>query len=283
MEKRFTMDRRLALGIGLSALLPASPAMAGEGIASPWTDFREARIRLIALRPKTGASRMEAGLEIRLAPEYKTYWRNAGDSGVPPVFDFSASTGIGKPEVAFPFPTMFDDGAGGKAWGYKQAVILPISVPVEKPDFTLVLKLDFAVCGTVCIPLHAELRLDPQRAQPFAETKALMQARALVPRPVAADAPPLLIARLAPAEPPHWRIRVPFEGDPSTFRAFPETGGFLEMKSVSADGPGFISLVITGQAAPGSGGKFGPVRVTYGEAGKSFERVIDLDGAPVAP
>jgi hypothetical protein len=40
--------------------------------------------------------------------------------------------------------------------------------------------------------------------------------------------------------------------------------------------------VLKGETAAGSGGRFGPVRLTYGENGKAFERMIDLDGAAQA-
>ena len=35
-----------------------------------------------------------AGVEIKLKPGWKTYWRYPGDSGVPPVLDFSESQNV---------------------------------------------------------------------------------------------------------------------------------------------------------------------------------------------
>ena len=152
------MKRCILTLFGLFGLM--IPAWAQEVVASPWLDFREARVRLLATRLPPKVTGVIAGLEIRLAPGFKTYWRTAGDSGVPPMFDFSASSGVQEIAIHFPFPTVFDDGAGGKAWGYKEGVVFPIQAKRETPDYRIKLKLDFAVCGTMCIPLSGELALD---------------------------------------------------------------------------------------------------------------------------
>lgn len=279
------MKRFLLPALALIVPCLVAPAAAETVVASPWLDFREAKVRLLAGRPVSGAKPVVAGLEIRLTEGFKTYWRTAGDSGVPPVFDFSKSAGLGAIEVAFPFPTIFDDGAGGKAWGYKHAVILPISAKATGGDVLLALKLDFAVCGTMCIPLAGELQLAPASAEPVsaAEAEALARAAGTLPVPVAAEAAPRPVIRRAGAGETKWTVRLPFSGDAAQFRAFPEAKGFLEASDFAPAEAGFIRFTITGQAAPGAGGRFGPVRLTYGIPGAAFERTIDLDGAPVAP
>lgn len=259
----------------------AIPAVAEEIVASPWLDFREARVRLLAVVSKPDAP-MRGAVEIRLANGYKTYWRTAGDSGVPPLFDFTKSTGLGPADVGFPFPSVFDDGAGGKAWGYKHEVLFPLTFPRRSGSPGIALKLDFAVCGTMCIPLSGEITLDPAKGThlPEAEALAFEKAVALLPRKLAGSAEPaVVIHRLSPLDPPQWTLRLADKGDVSTFNAFPEANGFLEMTKAEQDSEGFIRITLSGQAAPGSGGKFGPVRLTYGRPGTAFERTIDLDGA----
>lgn len=278
------MKRLLLTVFFLLASRLIAPAAAETVVASPWLDFREAKARLLAVRPVTGKP-VVAGLEIRLSEGFKTYWRTAGDSGVPPVFDFSKSAGLEAIEVAFPFPMIFDDGAGGKAWGYKPAVILPITAKHTGGAARFALKLDFAVCGTMCIPLSGDLTLDPASAIPVpaTEAEALAKATRLLPVAVAAEAAPRpVIQRLKPGE-AQWSVRLPFTGDAAAFSAFPEAKGFLEASDFAAAGDGFIRFTISGQAAPGTGGQFGPVLLTYGMPGAAYERMIDLDGAPVAP
>ncbi|HZD25518.1 MAG TPA: protein-disulfide reductase DsbD domain-containing protein, partial [Alphaproteobacteria bacterium] len=75
----------------LAGLLAAVPASAGPAV-SPWDGGPEGEVRLLAARSAAGgAATLRFGLEFRLAPGWKTYWRNPGESGAPPQFDWSGS------------------------------------------------------------------------------------------------------------------------------------------------------------------------------------------------
>ncbi len=127
-----------------------------------------------------------AGVEIRLKEGWKTYWRYPGDSGVPPVLDFSKSQNVKAVTVRYPAPTRFPDGGGGNSIGYKGAVILPLHVvpqDASKP-VTLNLKLDYAVCEKLCVPAEAKLELMLTGAE-TANEAALNAAEARVPKPAA--------------------------------------------------------------------------------------------------
>src|SRR2546429_8793312 len=84
----------LMLGANLVVLVAIGPALAAD--ASPWDGSDRAAVRLIAgaARTEGGATVYRAGVEIRLAPGWKTYWRYPGDSGIPPRFDFSKSRNV---------------------------------------------------------------------------------------------------------------------------------------------------------------------------------------------
>jgi suppressor for copper-sensitivity B len=57
----------------------------GFAAATGWVGDNHATARLITATEATGsASAIEAGLEIRLAPGWHTYWRAPGDAGIPP-------------------------------------------------------------------------------------------------------------------------------------------------------------------------------------------------------
>ncbi|MCA1951791.1 MAG: hypothetical protein LDL22_02025 [Hyphomicrobiales bacterium] len=265
------------------ASLAAPCAAAGEAIVSPWTDFREAKVRLVAATPIRPGAPLSAGLEIRLAEGFKTYWRSPGDSGVPPTFDFSRSSGLEAVTVRFPMPETFDDGAGGRAWGYKSSVVLPIEAQVTALPARLDLKLDFAVCGTMCIPLSGELRLEAATAGPAeaASAAALAFWRGRVPEPASALSPPLAATRL-PGDPPRYRILLPFPGDAAELAVFAEANGFLETLTIAPAGTGLAEITLRGEPMPGTG-RLGPVRLTYGDRHRAFERVIDLDGLAALP
>lgn len=104
---------------------------------------------------------LRAGIEIRLDPGWKTYWRYPGDTGVPPTFQFAGSQNVKSTTVEWPAPEQFSDGAGGHSIGYLGDVVLPLKVvpaDASRPSI-LYLKLDFAVCGSLCVPAHATLEL----------------------------------------------------------------------------------------------------------------------------
>jgi len=127
-----------------------------------------------------------AGVEIKLKDGWKTYWRYPGDSGVPPLLDFSKSQNLKAVVVRYPAPTLFSDGAGGNSIGYKGTVILPLHVVAQdasKP-VTLNLKLDYAVCEKLCVPAEAKLELLLTGAE-TANEAALDAAEARVPKAVA--------------------------------------------------------------------------------------------------
>src|SRR5262249_38085451 len=107
-----------------------------------------------------------------------------GDSGVPPVLDFSKSQNVKAVTVLYPAPQRFPDGAGGSSIGYKGDVILPLHVVAQdsaKPTM-LRLKLDYAVCEKLCVPAEAKLELDLTGTTGANET-TLGAAEARVPKP----------------------------------------------------------------------------------------------------
>ena len=103
---------------------------------------------------------LRAGIEIRLEPGWQTYWRDPGDSGAPPRFDFSASENVKSVSVLWPAPQRFPDSAGGNSIGYVNHVILPLHVvPTDDTKQTaLRLKLDYDICSNICIPIEANLK-----------------------------------------------------------------------------------------------------------------------------
>ena len=154
--------------------------------ASDWDVQSHAASRLIAgATIKTGdAAFLRAGVELKLDPGWKTYWRDPGDSGVPPSLDFSGSTNVKSVTVLWPAPERFPDGAGGNSIGYTGRVILPLRVAPENAgkQSSLQLKLGYAVCGTLCVPVESNLKL--ALSGDGAEESTLEKAEVRVPRRV---------------------------------------------------------------------------------------------------
>ena len=177
------MNRILSLLAVVAALL-SGPVHAQEAATSPWSKTDHASLRLIA--GATAASgKQRVGVEIVMAPGYKTYWRSPGDFGVPPVFDWSGSTNIGGLDVRWPAPERFQD-AGGYSIGYVGEVVIPVSVQPVDPSkpVMLVLKLDYAVCEKICIPVKGEARLWLEPGVTSVTSPRLESFEARVPLPV---------------------------------------------------------------------------------------------------
>jgi DsbC/DsbD-like thiol-disulfide interchange protein len=184
MKMRCRLARILPL-LGVAWLVAAgSPACASD--ASPWDEDIRSAARLIAARTITRADNpvYRAGIEIKLKPGWKTYWRYPGDSGVPPSFDFSSSDNVKSVAVLYPAPVRFDDGAGGQSIGYKDRVILPLHIVPKDGGrpVTLRMKLDYAACEKLCVPAKAAAEL-VLGGRASSNDAIVADAEARVPRP----------------------------------------------------------------------------------------------------
>ncbi len=175
--------------VTLALCLPGVlPARAQD--ASAWDAEAHAAARLIAgaMVKTPDAAFLRAGIEIRLAPQWHTYWRDPGDSGAPPTFDFAGSENVKSVTVLWPAPERFPDGAGGHSAGYLGHVILPLRItPADAARASsLHLKLDYAICKNLCVPVEA--KLDLKLTGNGAEEATLERAELHVPRRVALGA-----------------------------------------------------------------------------------------------
>jgi DsbC/DsbD-like thiol-disulfide interchange protein len=161
-----------------------APAWAAD--ASAWGLDSRSAVRLIAGTNPSGAAKLRAGIEIKLQPGWKTYWRYPGDSGVPPRFDFAGSENLGRAKVRYPAPHLFTDETGSSL-GYEDNVILPVEVSPRQPGkpVRLRLKLDYAVCEKLCIPAEGRAELTFGTGD-SAFDAALAASEARVPQPAAA-------------------------------------------------------------------------------------------------
>jgi DsbC/DsbD-like thiol-disulfide interchange protein len=179
------------------ALLTGAVMPAFAAGSSQWdTDSRSA-VRLVAARMvvESGVPMLRAGVEVKLQSGWKTYWRYPGDSGVPPVFDFGGSENIKSVTVLWPAPERFSDGAGYSI-GYKDSVILPLRVIPrdDRKPVTLRLKLDYAVCESLCVPAKANLELEFSSGDSFTDAM-VAAAEARVPKPTSIGTGQSLIIR----------------------------------------------------------------------------------------
>lgn len=192
----FPANRRRIGVLAAAFACLAAPSAAAD--ASPWHKGAQSAVRLVAGQPSaTAEARIQrAGVEIRLDPGWKTYWRYPGDSGVPPRFDFSASSNVAKVSVMWPAPVRFSD-AGGTSIGYAERALFPLHIVPQdaRAPTVLRLKLDYAVCEKLCVPDVAQVEMSLPPTSGTAHNDMLAASEARVPVRSAIGAPgPLAIA-----------------------------------------------------------------------------------------
>jgi DsbC/DsbD-like thiol-disulfide interchange protein len=154
-------------------------------------------MRLIAAQSARAGERTvhRAGIEIKLAPGWHTYWRYPGDAGVPPRFDFAGSVNVKQVNVLWPAPRRYREGELSTI-GYVDHLILPLRITPQdggKP-VTLRLKFDYAVCEKLCLPVEARAEL-AVTGNATAHNDTLAAAEARVPKPAAVGAQAALAIR----------------------------------------------------------------------------------------
>lgn len=102
-----------------------------------------------------------AGLELRLAPGWKTYWRAPGAGGIPPRFNWSGSRNLSHVDVRYPIPKVMDQN-GVRSIGYDDDVVFPLVVTAHDPGKPVRIRaeIEVGVCEEVCIPMTLQLAVD---------------------------------------------------------------------------------------------------------------------------
>jgi DsbC/DsbD-like thiol-disulfide interchange protein len=165
--------------------IAACGAVAASVSASPWIASTDSKVRLVSGTVDVdGAPALLAGIQLRMDPGWKTYWRNPGDSGVPPAFDWTGSKNLKHAEVLYPAPHRFAD-AGGTAIGYDDQVVFPVKLTPERDGEPIELKLAFAfgLCKDLCIPNDVSLGLTVGKDIGKGDALLLDSFLALVPKP----------------------------------------------------------------------------------------------------
>ena len=158
-----------ALGILSVVLIAISTAAPTAHAASgAWYESEAVSARLVATVDATGeVERIRAGLHIRLADNWKTYWRSPGDAGIAPTVDWSRSENVASVDFQWPAPhrfTLF----GIETFGYEHEVLFPLVVQPERPGASVRLNgsLDILVCSDICVPISLDLALDLPSGEP---------------------------------------------------------------------------------------------------------------------
>ncbi len=123
------------------------------------------------------------GLEFNLEPGWHIYWKNPGDSGVPPKADWKIPPGVTLGEFLWPIPERIAIGHLTN-FGYNEHVIFPISAQTSEKiagkldglpirELSVAVEVEWLVCEVACIPGFASLKLTiPVEKHPATTTVA---------------------------------------------------------------------------------------------------------------
>ncbi|MDN4591892.1 protein-disulfide reductase [Xenophilus aerolatus] len=222
-----------------AAQLGSQNAAGGAVVTTP-----HVRAELLAQAPQglTPGATVWLGLQIAHQPEWHTYWKNAGDSGLPTEFRWTLPAGLVAGDIDWPTPHKIPIGNLAN-YGYENTVLLPVPVQVAenfKPPVPLAgaatvpvkLSASWLVCRKECIPEEGEFTLQLP-AQGSTAMHAAEFDRALAARPAAlGDKGSASVA----VEGQQLQVRVtglPAAAVGKTLAFFPETGEVIRNGAVA--------------------------------------------------
>jgi thiol:disulfide interchange protein DsbD len=166
--KTFVAHALAALLWGVCAFTPAIHAQALDGAtAKAVVSTPQLRAELLAHAPQgvQAGQPMWVGLQLTHQPEWHTYWRNPGDSGLPTQIELNLPTGITAGEVQWPLPHKLKAG-NLTNYGFEKTVLLAVPLTVTqqfKANATQTLDIqlhaNWLVCRLECIPQEGDFAL----------------------------------------------------------------------------------------------------------------------------
>ncbi len=132
------------------------------------------------------------GLQLTHQPQWHTYWKNSGDSGLPTTLQWTLPAGLAAGDIAWPLPHKIPIGNLAN-YGYEGTVLLPVPLTVGadfKPpalasELDIRLQANWLVCRRECIPEEGSFALKlPLRGSTALHATAFTAAMAAAPRPL---------------------------------------------------------------------------------------------------
>ncbi len=178
----------------LAATLLSPAAASAQGAGKSVVTTEHVRAELLAHAPDGVApgKQVWVGLQLSHQPEWHTYWKNSGDSGLPTQLQWTLPAGVQAGDIAWPVPKKVFIGTLAN-YGYEDTVLLPVPLTITpdfKPsllarDLDVKLKAQWLVCRTECIPEDGDFSLKiPASSTTAANGAAFDAALAAQPKPL---------------------------------------------------------------------------------------------------
>jgi thiol:disulfide interchange protein DsbD len=105
-----------------------------------------------------------AGLLLKMAPGWHTYWQFPGDAGIPTEMKWSLPPGWKAAPIQWPIPLKLNEPGDIQIYGYHDEVLLMMQLTpsprIEEASVKLAGEADWLVCEKICIPGSAKVQLD---------------------------------------------------------------------------------------------------------------------------
>ena len=115
---------------------------------------------LLGYTPENNEDQYLLGLEVKLEPNWKIYWKNPGDAGLPPKIIWEKTENVSTVNLLFPAPKRFSF-YDIETFGYESEVVFPLEIkPIDKKKkIQGILELDAQVCSQICVPVKHKFDL----------------------------------------------------------------------------------------------------------------------------
>ena len=173
------------------------------------------------------------GLQIAHQPDWHTYWKNSGDSGLPTVLEWTLPAGIDPGEIAWPAPKKIPIGTLAN-YGYEGTVLLPVPLTVAQnfngSQLDIKLKAAWLVCKKECIPQEGDFAVSiPVKSSTAFNARVFQAAFDAAPQSLATGSSQVEVIDAKGVK----AIKVTLSGLPATLVGknlsfFPETGSVIE-------------------------------------------------------
>ena len=229
--------------IAACAISTASYAQFAIKTSAPTAVVQNEQVRaeLMAYAPQGVApgAQVWLGLQLQHQPQWHTYWKNPGDSGLPTTLTWTLPEGMTAGDIAWPTPHKIAIGSLANL-GYEGTVLLPVPVTIGdgfRPaalaqDLEVRLSASWLICREECIPQEGEfvLRL-PLRGSTGLHRAPFEAAWAAAPKPFSGPVQATLsdtgLALRVSGLPASWQGKA--------VNAFPETHELLHTPAFPSD------------------------------------------------
>ena len=276
------IQRCLAVA-GLALLLPLAATAQNLLGNTAVVQTPQVRAELLVHAPEGVApgARLWVGLQLTHAPEWHTYWKNSGDSGLPTELQWTLPAGVSAGEIAWPTPRKFPIGPLAN-YGYNGTVLLPVPLTVDTAfsgqQLDIQLQAAWLVCRKECIPEEGKFGLRiPAMGSTGLNGAVFDAAFAAAPKTQAAGASAL--------KPETGFLNVALDALPAAWKGqklefYPEPTGLIDpgapwtqawdgarwtaklpLSAQRGDSPAEVALVVAQADAPGEGPGLAGVRM----------------------